>query len=128
MIQKDPGNIQQVKGEALTEQRTGVGTRTRWHYRYGGKPFVWDDVVIVWEPGERIAWKATSAWEMEDSFGLTPKENGTLVTYEMRYRLPYGPLGAVYGRLVLEPKMRRHLEGVLQMMKKLCETPLSSEA
>lgn len=62
---------------------------------------------------------------MEDSFNLTPEENGTRVTYEMRYRLPYGPLGMAYGKLVLEPRMRRHLEGVLRRMKRLCETPLS---
>ena len=124
-IQQDPGDIQQVRGEALTTERKGIGTKTRWHYRYGGKPFVWDDVVTVWETGRRIAWRATSAWDMEDSFTLARGGDGTRVTYKMKYRLPYGPFGAVYGKLVLEPKMRKHLEQVLGRMKKLCEEPLS---
>ncbi len=127
-IQQDPGDIQDVRGEALTEQRKGIGTRTRWFYKYGGKPFVWDDVVIGWEPGKRVAWKTTSAWDMEDSFSLTPEEKGARLTYEISYRLPYGPLGAVYGRLVLLPRMRKHLDRVLRRMKKLCESPFSPEA
>ncbi len=128
LIQQDPGDIQQVRGEALTTQRNGTGTKTRWHYKYGGKPFVWDDVVTVWEPGRRIAWKTTSSWNMMDSFSLTREEDGTRVTYEMGYTLPYGPLGAVYGKLILGPKMRKHLEGVLRRMKRICEEPLSPEA
>ncbi len=128
LIQQDPGGIQQVRGEALTTQRKGTGTKTRWHYKYGGKPFVWDDIVTEWEPVTRIAWKATSSWNMEDSFSLTREGDGTRVKYEMGYRLPYGPLGTVYGKVILEPKMRKHLEGVLRRMKSLCEEPLSPEA
>ncbi len=127
-IQQDPGDIQDVRGEALTDQRKGIGTRTRWFYKYGGKPFVWDDVVIGWEPGKHVVWKTTSAWDMEDSFSLTQEEKGARLTYEMSYRLPYGPLGAVYGKLVLEPRMRKHLDRVLRRMKKLCESPFSPEA
>lgn len=128
MVQSDPGEIQQAKAEALSEQRAGIGTRTRWHYTYGRKPFDWDDVVTVWEPGKRVGWKTTSSWDMEDSFTITPEKNGARVTHEMEYRLPYGPLGAVYGRVILEPKMRKHLQGVLLRMKRLCEEPFSAEA
>ncbi len=128
LIQQDPGDIQQVRGEALTTQRKGTGAKTRWHYKYGGKPFVWDDVVTGFEPGRRIAWKTTSTWNMEDSFSLTGERDATRVTYEMRYRLPHGPLGAVYGKVILEPKMRKHVEGVLRRLKRLCEEPLSLEA
>lgn len=71
-----------------------------------------------------MVWKATSAWDMVDSFTLVPEANTTRVVYEMDYRLAYGLLGALYGKLVLERRMRRHLEGVLERMKRLCETPL----
>jgi len=101
-----------------------VGTRSRWFYTYKGKPFVWDDVVTEWEPEKRIAWKATSAWDMEDSFTLQPEESGTRLIYDMDYGLPYGPLGWLYGKLVLEHRMIRHLSGVLARMKKLAENPL----
>lgn len=127
MVQSNPGEIQQVRGEAISQRRAGIGTRTRWHYMYSSKPFDWDDVVTVWEPGRRVGWKTTSSWKMEDSFTITPEEGGARVTYEMRYKLPYGPLGAVYGKVILEPKMRKHLQGVLRGMKKLCEEPLSPQ-
>ncbi len=100
----------------MSEQRSGVGTRTRWHYTYRGKPFVWDDVVTEWDPGRRVVWRSTSTWEMEDSFTLTSLESGTQtdLTYDMNYRLPYGLLGRIYGKLFLERRMRKHLSGVLE--------------
>lgn len=125
-IEKEVGGIQEVRGEPLSQQRQGVGTSTRWFYKYGGKPFVWDDIVVRWEPGSRVEWKATSGWNMKDSFTLSRKNGGTLLEYEMEYRLPYGPLGAVYGKLVLEPRMRKHLVQVLGRLKRLSEDPFSS--
>ncbi len=122
-IEQDPGKIKEVRGEPLTAQRSGVGAQTRWFYEYKGKPFVWDDVVTEWEPGRRVVWEATSAWEMEDSFSLIPEGKGTRVRYEMDYRLPYGPMGWLYGKLFLETRMEKHLEGVLQRMKRACEKP-----
>jgi polyketide cyclase/dehydrase/lipid transport protein len=124
-IEREPGDIQESHGEALSEQRSGVGTRTRWFYTYKGKPFVWDDVVTEWEPGRRIVWKATSGWEMEDSFTLQPEDKSTRLVYDMDYHLPLGLLGWIYGRLVLEPRMIRHLNGMLQRTKRLCESPLA---
>lgn len=122
----EPGSvpIQESRGEALSEQRSGVGTKTRWLYAYKGKPFAWDDVVTEWEPEKRVAWKAISGWEMQDSFTLQPENDGTLLVYDMDYRLPYGPLGWLYGKLILEPRMARHLSGVLGRMKRLSESPL----
>jgi Polyketide cyclase / dehydrase and lipid transport len=119
----DPGDIQESHAEALSQQRSGVGTRSRWFYTYKGKPFVWDDVVTEWESEKRIAWKATSGWDMKDSFTLQPEENGTRLIYDMEYHLPYGPLGWLYGKLVLERRMIKHLGGVLARMKKLAENP-----
>ena len=101
-----------------------MGTLTRWFYTYKGKPFVWDDVVTEWDPQKRVAWKTTSMWDMQDSFTLYPMEEGTRLVYDMAYRLPYGPLGWLYGKIVLEPQMRRHLNGVLRGIKQLCENPI----
>lgn len=120
--------IQDVRGEPLSEQRAGVGTRTRWFYKYRGKPFVWDDIVIEWDPGRRVAWKSTSTWVMEDSFTLQPLEGDTYtrLVYDMSYQLPYWLIGKLYGKLVLEPQMRQHLTAVLARMKKLCENPFDT--
>ena len=126
-LEQEPGEIQESHGEALSEQRAGVGTRTRWFYSYKRKPFTWDDVVTDWEPQRKVAWKTVSTWDMQDSFSLQPEGKGTRLTYDMNYHLPYGPLGWLYGKMVLESRMNRHLTGVLQRMKKLCENPLGSE-
>ncbi len=124
----DPTQIQDVKGEPLSEQRSGVGTRTRWFYEYRGKPFVWDDIVIEWDPGRKVAWRATSTWVMEDSFTLQPLEDGTStrLVYDMSYQLPYWLIGKLYGRLILERQMRQHLAAVLGRMKKLSENPFDT--
>jgi uncharacterized membrane protein len=123
--ERELDDIQESHAEALSEQRSGVGTRSRWFYTYKGKPFVWDDVVTEWEPEKRIAWKTTSSWKMKDSFTLQLEENGTQLVYDMDYDLPYGPLGWLYGKLILEPRMARHLRRVLARMKRLCENPLA---
>jgi uncharacterized membrane protein len=125
---RERGKIQEMKGEPLSEQRSGVGTRTRWHYAYRGKPFVWDDVVTEWDPGKRAVWKSTSGWEMEDGFTLTPSDAGsrTRLNYDMNYRLPYGLLGTIYGKLLLETRMRKHLKGVLLRIKVLSENPFGA--
>jgi len=121
-----PGSIKELHGEALSEQRRGVGTRTRWFYKYRGKPFTWDDVVTGWDPIDWVKWKTTSGWKMEDSFNLRENDHGTQLTYEMSYRLPYGPLGWLYGKLILEPRMRRHLDHVMVRIKRLSEDPFGS--
>jgi uncharacterized membrane protein len=126
--EQDPGDVQESHGEALSEQRSDVGTRTRWFYTYKGKPFVWDDVVTEWKPEKRIEWKATSGWKMKDSFTLQQEENGTRLIYDMDYHLPYGPLGWLYGKLILDRQMSRHLSGVLARMKRLCENPLAQKS
>jgi uncharacterized membrane protein len=122
------GGIQEMQGEPLSEQRSGVGTKTRWHYTYRGKPFVWDDIVTIWDPGKRIVWKTTSGWEMEDAFTLTPSDAATQtrLIYDMTYRLPYGLLGRIYGKLLLEARMRKHLKGVLGRIRDLTENPFGA--
>jgi polyketide cyclase/dehydrase/lipid transport protein len=122
------GEIHEIRGEPLSEQRSGVGTRTRWHYNYRGKPFVWEDVVTEWDPGKRVVWKSTSSWEMKDAFTLAPLDAAahTSLAYDMTYRLPYNLLGRIYGRLVLEPRMRKHLKGVLEGIRDLSENPFGA--
>jgi polyketide cyclase/dehydrase/lipid transport protein len=125
---QDSGEIHETLGEPLSTQRSGVGTRTRWHYKYRGKPFVWDDIVTKWDPGKQVTWKTTSGWEMEDEFLLMPSDadTQTRLVYDMNYRLPYGLLGRIYGKLLLEPRMRKHLKGVLAQMRSISENPFGA--
>ena len=118
-------SIREVHGTPLSAQRAGIGTRTSWTYSYRGKPFTWDDIVVEWTPDNRVAWKATSGWTMEDSFTLRQEEDGTVLSYDMTYSLPYGFLGSLYGRFLLDRRMRNHLEKVLKRIKDLSEHPLA---
>jgi len=122
-----PGKIKAVGGMPLSVQRSGVGTRTRWVYNYRKRPFSWDDIVTVWKPMERVEWETTSTWKMRDSFNLMQEEYGTRLVYQMDYKLPYGLIGRLYGRFLLEPRMRKHIEAVLGTMKSLAEHPFSVE-
>jgi hypothetical protein len=124
----DPGEIHETHCEPLSEQRSGVGTKTRWHYTYRGKPFVWDEIVTVWDPGKQVVWKTTSGWEMADSFTLMPSGGSaqTRLIYNMTYKLPYRLLGRIYGRLLLESRMRRHLKSVLGKIRDLTENPFGA--
>ena len=113
--------IKDVKGEALTEQRTGVGAQTRWYYKFYSINTKWDDIVIEWDEERKISWEATSGWRMIDSFTLSPNNGTTKVTYYMDYTPPLGILGKFIFRLFFRKHMERNLEYTLLQMKRNTE-------
>jgi uncharacterized membrane protein len=116
------GPINSVIGKPLSEQRKGIGTKTRWIYQLRTRKFVWDDIVTDWEANKKITWKATSAWDMIDSFSLSSiRKDKTLLRYIMNYNLPYGVLGRIYDKLLLRKSMEAYLEDTLKRMKRIVE-------
>lgn len=113
--------IKAVRGKAISKKRAGVGVTTRWTYEFKGKTYTWDDIVTEWVDNKRIAWKSTSTWQMEDSFDLEPTEKGTRLIYTMDYKLPYGFLEWIYGKLRLQKPMEKTLENTLMNMKRMVE-------
>ncbi len=122
-VEEEPkGPIRSLYGKPLSEQRKGVGTKTKWIYQLRTRKFVWDDVVTEWVENEKITWEATSAWKMRDSFILTSlNRERTRLTYFMEYTLPYGMLGRIYDRLFLRNSMEKYLEATLIRMRKTVE-------
>lgn len=108
-------------GKAISKKRVGVGVTTRWTYEFRNKTYTWDDIVTEWVENKRIVWKSTSTWQMEDSFDLEPTESGTRLIYIMDYKLPYGFLGWIYGKLRLQKPMEKTLENTLMNMKRVVE-------
>jgi uncharacterized membrane protein len=113
--------IKDVKGESLTSNRTGIGVRTRWYYKFYFYTFKWDDEVIEWEELKRIAWKSISTWRMIDSFTIVPDDAETKLVYEMEYTPPYGILGKIWYGLLVNKHLERNLEYTLRQMKKNAE-------
>lgn len=113
--------IKDLRGEALTEQRKGIGARTRWFYKFYWYTFKWDDEVTEWDENRRILWKSISTWEMIDSFDLVPEEGGTRLVYEMEYSPPYGILGKIWYRLFVNRHLEKQLEYTLLQMKRNAE-------
>lgn len=113
--------IKNLKGKALTSNRTGVGVKTRWYYKFYFYPFKWDDEVIEWKELEKITWKTISTWDMVDSFLIEPRGKETKLIYTMRYTPPYWIFGRIWYRLFVHKHLEKHLEYVLRQMKRSAE-------
>jgi len=113
--------IKDVKGEALTSNRSGIGVRTRWYYKFYFYSFKWDDEVIEWEELKKIVWKSISTWDMVDSFTIKPVNKETKLVYEMDYTPPYGIFGKIWYRLFVHKHLKKHLEYTLLQMKRNSE-------
>ncbi len=113
--------IKNIKGEALTSNRRGIGVKTRWYYKFHFYTFKWDDEVIEWEELRKMTWKSISTWDMVDSFTIKPQNNGTKLTYEMDYTPPYGIFGGIWYRLFVHKHLERHLVYTILQMKRSAE-------
>lgn len=87
--------IKNIKGEALTSNRSGIGVRTRWYYKFYFYTFKWDDEVVEWEELKKITWKSISTWDMVDSFIMKTAGKETRLTYEMNYTPQYWIFGKI---------------------------------
>ena len=113
--------IKDLRGDAVTVDRTGVGVKTRWHYKFYFFTFRWDDEVIEWSQYQKIAWKAISTWDMVDSFTIQPCNDATQLTYDMVYMPPYSVFGNIWYRLFVHKHIDRNIEYTLSQMKKSAE-------
>lgn len=113
--------IKNIKGEALTSNRSGIGVRTRWYYKFYFYTFKWDDEVVEWEELKKITWKSISTWDMVDSFIMKPAGKETRLTYELNYTPPYWIFGKIWYRLLVHKHLEKHLEYVLLQMKRSAE-------
>lgn len=59
-------------------------------------------------------------FEHDHRFTETPE--GTRLDDEIRFTLPFGPLGWLVGRLILKPHVERLLKGRFRLLKHLAET------
>ncbi len=113
--------IKNMKGEAMTARRSGIGVKTRWYYKFYFYTFKWDDEVVEWEKLRKITWKSISTWDMVDSFTIKPENGEIRLIYEMDYTPPYGILGNIWYRLFVHKHLEKHLEYTIIQMKRGAE-------
>ena len=120
-IEWDKLVIKNIKGEALSSNRNGIGVKTRWYYKFSFFNFKWDDEVIEWKEFRKIVWKSISTWDMVDSFTIKPENHESKLIYEMDYTPPYGFLGKIWYRLFVNKHLEKHLEYTILQMKRSAE-------
>ncbi|HZP80413.1 MAG TPA: SRPBCC family protein [Chthonomonadaceae bacterium] len=87
-----------------------AGTLIDYRLKWFGVPYFWQTLIEAWEPGVRfvdtqkrgpyILWHHTHTFATHDE--------GVLLSDRVRYRLPFGPLGALLHTLLV----RRQLEAI----------------
>jgi hypothetical protein len=86
----------------LGEQTSGVGARRR----VGLKPFgTMEETVTVWQEGRRIETQNRPSAlvpfaHAESTLTLEPDGDGTMATFDYRYRPRGGPMGRITGPLI----------------------------
>jgi len=106
----DPHNLEAITPPLLrfrivsAPERLGVGSLIEYRLRLHGVPIRWLTRIEVWEPPVRFVDLQLrgpfSLWEHSHSFAARGAE--TMMWDEVRYRLPFGPLGDIVRRLIVE--------------------------
>jgi hypothetical protein len=94
---------------------TGTGERFTQTVEVGGRAFRSDWTVDRYDPQQRLtlSGRILPGVGVELDVALAPQGAGTEICLTMRYRLPFGPLGRLAGRLGLVGRAAVEAEAVL---------------
>ena len=88
------------KAEHTSEIKDGLGATTHVVATAGGIKAEWDTEVEEWKENEKISWHSTGGQvAMTSSMTFTPIKDGTKLTFEMDYVMPYSVLGKIIEKL-----------------------------
>lgn len=99
----------------------------------GGKDFL-DEKVVAWQPEEKLTMRIINTnlpfATADIHFTLRASPSGTLVTVSPRYKLKYGPLGALLDRFYVRKNYQKGMIALLAGLKRHVETeaPANSPA
>ena len=121
-LEKQPEWMPSIKSHKITsERKEGVGITTHCITEPGGRRIEWDAEVTEWEVNKKIAWECNPPLKNKGSFSLEPLDDGTRVTFEMNYELPYSILGKIIDRLKVRKDMEEDVSKGLENLKVLLE-------
>ena len=115
-----------TRTEIMSTQQSGVGAHRR---VYSGKRYL-EETIVEWHGGEGFIIKLHKGQKPLPPFKLAEfvyalEERGpkqTLVSLSLRFGMPWGGLGRLFGKSVIVPLMRKQLVQVAAGMKHFYET------
>jgi hypothetical protein len=109
--------------EGAPERLTVAGDTFTQRVDVGGRTFSSTWTVAELVPGRRLrlSGKVAPGVHVEMDEELAAVEGGTQVCLTMRYRLPFGPLGRLAGRLGLERRADQEAAEVLRQVARAAE-------
>ncbi len=92
-----PSGLVRRRFRVLTDYTLGPGAIYDWKIWLLGIPVLsFQEQVVAWRPGRRVAYRATSGWHMSFQIDLEPHGQDTVVTVSLDFSL--GP--SIVGRLL----------------------------
>ena len=121
-LKKQPEWMPSIKSHKITsERKEGTGITTHCITEPGGRRVEWDSELTEWEANKKIAWECKPPLRNKGSFSLEPLDDGTRVTFEMNYELPYSVIGKIIDRLKVRKDMEEDVSKGLENLKVLLE-------
>ena len=108
-----------VSVDALTDGEDGIGSRRRNHFKNGTSLV---EEVTEWEPKRRYRVEMSEmsplpVHEAHSAISVEPTDNGrSKVTWDMDYRVKFGPLGWLLGQTMMNMKIGKILDGNLKAL------------
>jgi uncharacterized membrane protein len=102
------------------EKPFGIGTTAHFVGKHSGSNMEWDMEVTEYEPNKRIRWQSNKP-NMANILTLEPTINGTLLTHETFYELPYSVFGKLIDKVMVNKNVNREIELELEQTKKALE-------
>lgn len=105
-----------VSVDALTEGENGLGSKRRNNFKNGSSMV---EEVTEWEPGRRyrVRLSEMSSMPLHEAYSavsVEPAADGhSLVTWDMDYRVEYGPVGWLLGQTAMKLMMGKIIDGNL---------------
>jgi len=106
-----------VSVDALTDGKDRIGSRRRNNFKNGTSLV---EEITLWEPKRRfrVRMSEMESMPLHESYSLMsiePMDNGrSLVTWDMDYRVKFGPLGWLMGQTMMKMMMGKIIEGNLK--------------
>jgi carbon monoxide dehydrogenase subunit G len=117
-----------AKGDVEFKQTSkgpwGVGTTLHWISRQSGSPMELDMEVTEFEKNKKatISTVKGSKLKMKQTCAVEPTANGTKLTYNAEYTMPYSILGKIIDKLKVQKDIEKSIDRQLMDGKKALET------